>query len=101
MSHLNKDGLDSISEGCFLVMPTKRKRSSSIKPTSKRKNTKQKNINYEFRDESDKELAYNGYQQLFNGREPVRSMLKRKELFEHSWDRMNDTINVDIYCNTM
>lgn len=45
-------------------------------------------------EEESQALLYDGFQQLFNGRESVECMLNRKENFKECWSRVNETITV-------
>ncbi|KAI8876028.1 hypothetical protein K501DRAFT_262859 [Backusella circina FSU 941] len=88
-----KDDFDSISEGCFLVMPGT-KRQSKTAQSDKRKKSKSTNIKISHRREEDsKTIPYNGFQQLFSGREPIECLLKRKAAYEKAWNGTNKIIN--------
>ncbi|OAC98931.1 hypothetical protein MUCCIDRAFT_115177 [Mucor lusitanicus CBS 277.49] len=91
---LVRDNFDSISEGCFLVMPGKKRQNKGTQSTkTKRAKPNTKNIKIAQRSEEESQaLLYDGFQQLFNGRESVECMLNRKESFKECWDRVNDTI---------
>ncbi|CEP10502.1 hypothetical protein [Parasitella parasitica] len=89
-----RDNFDSISEGCFLVMPGKKKRNNDIHSTKAKKiNSNRKKIKIAQRSEDDSQkILYDGFQQLFNGKESVDSMLTRKEYFNKCWDEVDKTI---------
>ncbi|KAL7325398.1 Origin recognition complex subunit 3 [Mucor circinelloides] len=91
---LVRDNFDSISEGCFLVMPGKKRQNKGTQSTkTKKAKPNTKNIKIAQRSEEDSQaLLYDGFQQLFNGRESVECMLNRKENFKECWDRVNQTI---------
>ncbi|EPB91651.1 hypothetical protein HMPREF1544_01573 [Mucor circinelloides 1006PhL] len=91
---LVRDNFDSISEGCFLVMPGKKRQNKGTQSTkTKKAKPNTKNIKIAQRSEEDSQaLLYDGFQQLFNGRESVECMLNRRENFKECWDRVNQTI---------
>ncbi|KAK4509567.1 uncharacterized protein ATC70_007920 [Mucor velutinosus] len=91
---LVRDNFDSISEGCFLVMPGKKRQNKGTQSTkTKRAKPNTKNIKIAQRSEEESQaLLYDGFQQLFNGRESVECMLNRKENFKECWSRVNETI---------
>ncbi|GAA5803291.1 hypothetical protein HPULCUR_008770 [Helicostylum pulchrum] len=74
-------------------MPGKRRR-----PTTESKRTKKarekNNVSIKQRAEQDsQEILNDGFQQLFNGQEPIESMLFRKDSFKKVWDSVNNDIS--------
>jgi hypothetical protein len=47
-------------------------------------------------DEESQEVLNSGFQQLFSGQESMNSMLKRKEYFTKTWEKVNDMITVSM-----
>lgn len=45
-------------------------------------------------EEDSQDILNEGFQQLFNGEEPVESMLYRKSSFKKAWKDVNEDINV-------
>lgn len=91
---LVRDNFDSISEGCFLVMPGKKRRNVA-QPVKKTKKTKgnPKVIPVAQRTEEDSQAILNdGFQRLFNGEESMVATLNRKSAFQEAWDTMNTDI---------
>ncbi|KAG2192004.1 hypothetical protein INT46_001008 [Mucor plumbeus] len=91
---LVRDNFDSISEGCFLVMPGKKRQHKGIQSTKAKKtkaNTKNFTIAQRSEEDSQK-LLYDGFQQLFDGRESIESMLNRKKYFKECWSQVDKTI---------
>lgn len=47
-------------------------------------------------EQDSQEILNEGFQQLFNGQEPIESMLFRKDSFKKVWDNVNNDISVSI-----
>ncbi|KAG1375953.1 hypothetical protein G6F60_008619 [Rhizopus arrhizus] len=87
-----RDNFDSISEGCFLVMPSKKRKLDHEKPSKKKIRTKEVKITH--RSESDNSnISHNGFQQLFDGNEPEDTLLYRKRSFYEAWTKIDKMMN--------
>ncbi|KAI9480880.1 MAG: origin recognition complex subunit 3 N-terminus-domain-containing protein [Benjaminiella poitrasii] len=90
-----RDNFDSISEGCFLIMPEKKRQRKNDQPVKmKRSRLKSKNIKIAHRtEENTQQILYEGFQQLFGGEESLDAMLYRKKSFEECWRDVNEIAN--------
>ncbi|KAI8977502.1 origin recognition complex subunit 3 N-terminus-domain-containing protein [Mycotypha africana] len=94
---LLEGNFDSVSEGCFLVMPGKKRSrvlSTSLPKSKRAKPLKATSIKATHRSEwKSKESQHDGFQLLYNGREPLKAMLKRKEFLSTCWKTVEDLFN--------
>ncbi|KAH8551885.1 origin recognition complex subunit 3 N-terminus-domain-containing protein [Umbelopsis sp. PMI_123] len=86
---------DSISEGCFLVMP----KSARGRPSLKKRKRSYKAINATNSRSSKMKLGDAGFQRLFDGDEPEASMQLRSESYDSSWRQMKKILD-DILVET-
>ncbi|CAO3671470.1 unnamed protein product [Rhizopus microsporus] len=76
----------------LLVMPNKKRKLNEDKLTKKK--SKIKEIKLRHRTETDSSgISHNGFQQLFNGREPEDTLLYRQRAFYRAWNKINTIIN--------
>ncbi|GAN11198.1 origin recognition complex subunit 3-like [Mucor ambiguus] len=75
-------------------MPGRKRQNKGTQSTkTKKAKPNTKNIKIAQRSEEESQaLLYDGFQQLFNGRESVECMLNRKENFKECWNRVNEAI---------
>ncbi|KAI8335759.1 origin recognition complex subunit 3 N-terminus-domain-containing protein [Chlamydoabsidia padenii] len=84
------DDFNSVSEGCFLVLPPSGQ-ANAIK-SNKRKRNNQSKLSTQVKRRSSVDtpsIHHDGFQQLFSGMESKDCMLLRKDAYHHLWERTN------------
>ncbi|KAI9257324.1 origin recognition complex subunit 3 N-terminus-domain-containing protein [Phascolomyces articulosus] len=90
-----RDDFDSISEGCFLILPQAQTTQSKSKIGQKRKRTTRKIQGKVARRHVDEEhhIPYQGFEQLFDNEESIECMKLRKAGYEEAWAKTETIIN--------
>ncbi|KAG2217511.1 hypothetical protein INT45_001798, partial [Circinella minor] len=92
-----RDDFDSISEGCFLILPQAQRTATQSKSKigQKRKRTARKIQGKVARRHVDEQqyIPYQGFEQLFNNEETVECMKLRKNAYEEAWKQTQTIIN--------
>ncbi|KAI9485059.1 origin recognition complex subunit 3 N-terminus-domain-containing protein [Zychaea mexicana] len=92
-----RDDFDSISEGCFLILPQTQRAGTQSKSTAgqKRKRTTRKIQGKVARRHVDEQhhVPYQGFEQLFGNEESTACMKMRRIAFEEAWTQTQTIIN--------
>ncbi|KAL1928438.1 hypothetical protein VTP01DRAFT_2794 [Rhizomucor pusillus] len=86
----NVDAFESISEGCFLILPVKRRDSGGF--TGKRKRSDRPDVKISRR-RIQSSVATVDFEPLFQGQEPALCIEMRKAAFSQAWSKLEKIIN--------